>query len=578
MRIVLALATALLASACATVPAPRATDSAAPIAAPITVRIVGLNDFHGNLEPQTRPVQASGETRIYAGGAAYLASAVAQYRAQNAYSLVISAGDLISASPLSSSLFLDEPTIGVFNRMALDFNAVGNHEFDRGREELLRMQNGGCEQYTLRKPCQVEPDFGGADFAFLAANVATESGATLFPAYGIRRFGSGAGEVAVAVIGLTLEDTPSVVTPDGVRGLSFADEADTINALIPQIKAGGADAIIVSIHQGLAPDGQDDAFGCTAISGPLREILDRLDPAVDLVISGHTHRPYVCDYSTVDPARGMLITSAFYGGTMLTDIALRIDPVANRVIGKTARNVIVQSVGTARDGKTVEPNPDYPRFVADPQIATYVARYADAAREASLRPVGRISAPARKDGVENAIGNLVADAQLAATRNVGAQIALMNSGGIRGDIEPADDGTVTFGQIYAVQPFGNTLVTKSFTGAQLIALLEQQFTDPEYAKVFSVSAGLAMRIEKRDGGWKLLGASLNGQPIDPAGSYRVTMNSFLASGGDGFTAFVDGSDVVTGQTDLEAMEAFLSAGGVRQVPATDRVTVLNGAQ
>jgi len=577
MRIVLALTTALFASACATVPAQVATDTP-PTATPVTVRIVGLNDFHGNLEPPTRPVQASGDTRLYAGGAAYLASAVAQYRAQNPYSLVISAGDLISASPLSSSLFLDEPTIGVFNRMALDFNAVGNHEFDRGREELLRMQNGGCEQHTLRKPCQVEPDFGGADFAFLAANVSTESGETLFPAYGIRRFGSGADEVAVAVIGLTLEDTPSVVTPDGVRGLDFADEAETINALIPEIKAEGVDAIVVSIHQGLSPEGQDDSFGCTAISGPLREILDRLDPAVDLVISGHTHRPYVCDYSTVDPARPMLVTSAYYGGTMLTDIALRIDPVANRVIGKTARNVIVQSVGTDRDGNAVEPNPDYPRFVADPDIATYVARYADAAREASLRPVGRISGPARKDGVENALGNLVADAQLAATRDVGAQIALMNAGGIRADIEPAEDGTVTFGQIYAVQPFGNTLVTKSFTGAQLIAILQQQFADPGYAKMLSVSQGFEMRIEERDGAWKLLGARLNGQPIDPAAVYRVTMNSFLASGGDGFTGFEAGSDVVTGQTDLEAMEAFLSAGEVRQVPATNRVTVLRGAQ
>ena len=224
------------------------------------------------------------------------------------------------------------------------------------------------------------------------------------------------------------------------------------------------------------------------------------------------------------------------------------------------------------------PNADYPRFVADPDVASYVALYADAAREASQRPVGRISAPARKDGDENAIGNLVADAQLAATRDVGAQIAFMNAGGIRADIEPAQDGTVTFGQIYSVQPFGNTLMTKSFTGAQLIAILQQQFADPAYPKVLSVSDGFEMRVEQRDGDWKFVDATLNGQPIDPAATYRVTMNSFLASGGDGFTGFDAGTNVVTGRTDLEAMEAYLSADAVRQVPATDRVTVLRGAQ
>ncbi|NCQ62750.1 MAG: bifunctional metallophosphatase/5'-nucleotidase [Alphaproteobacteria bacterium] len=577
MRKILALAAAMLASACSTVPTPPA-GMAAPPPAPVTVRIIGLNDFHGNLEPQTRPVQAEGETRLYAGGAAYLASAIAQYRAQDPYSMVISAGDLISASPLSSSLFLDEPTIGVFNRVELDFNAVGNHEFDRGREELLRMQNGGCEQHTLRKPCQVEPDFGGADFAFLAANVATETGDTLFPAYGIRRFGSGADEVAVAVIGLTLEGTPSVVTPAGVEGLSFADEADTINALIPQLKAEVADAIVVSIHQGLAPDNQQTAFDCSAISGPLREILDRLDPQIDLVISGHTHRPYVCDYGTVDPGRPMLVTSASFGGTMLTDIALRIDPAANRVIGKTARNVIVQSVGVDRDGNPVAPNTQYPQFAADPDIAAYVMLYADAARDAAQRPVGRISGPARKDGPENALGNLIADAQLAATRDVGAQIALMNPGGIRADIEPAANGTITFGQIYATQPFGNTLTTKSFTGAQLIEVLQQQFDDPENPNLLSVSEGFTMRVGTIDGVYKLLGASLDGQPIDPAATYRVTMNSFLASGGDGFTRFEAGTDVVTGQTDVDALEAYLSSDGLRQVPETGRVILVPGAQ
>ncbi|WP_239806244.1 metallophosphoesterase [Croceicoccus hydrothermalis] len=288
-RILLAASAALALTACATVPQSSSDSSTAPV----TVRIVGLNDFHGNLEPQPRPLVVTtpdGRTRsLPAGGAAYLASAVNTLRAQDDYSLVISAGDLISASPLASSLFLDEPTIGAMNRIGLDFNAVGNHEFDRGADELRRMANGGCDVHTLRTPCAVEPDFKGADFGFLAANVATADGGTLFPAYAMRRFGSGAEEIAVAVIGLTLEGTPSLVSPGGVAGLTFRDEAETINALIPGIEAEGADAIIVSIHQGLVNSEGFDDGDCGALSGDLRAILDRLDPRVDLVLSGHTH-------------------------------------------------------------------------------------------------------------------------------------------------------------------------------------------------------------------------------------------------------------------------------------------------
>lgn len=565
-------------AACTTTRPPAPADSATTdTAGPVTVKIVGLNDFHGNLEPLRRPIRVpleGGESReVRAGGAAYLASAVARHRAGGDHSLVIAAGDLVGASPLVSSLFLDEPAVGAMNRMGLDFNAVGNHEFDRGWRELKRLQDGGCERHGLREPCAVERDFAGADFAFLAANVVTEGGETLFPGTAIRRFGSGERAVAVGVIGLTLKDTPSLVTPSGVAGLTFGDEAEAINARVPQLAAAGADAIVVAIHQGLEPEPGTPHTGCGAIAGPLRAILERVDPRVDLVISGHTHRSYVCDFATVDPARGFTVTSAGYGGTLLTEITLAIDPARDTVASLAARNIVVQNEGEAAD-------PAFAVFPADGEMAAYVARYSQAARAASTRPVGRISGPARDPGPateETALGNLIADAQLFATRSAGAQIALMNNSGIRAPIVPGPGGTVTFGDIFAAQPFGNTLVTRSYSGSQLLALLEQQLDSDGFVQTFSVSEGFAFAYDMgRPEGSRIVSASLDGQPIDPRASYRVTMNSFLAAGGDGFTVFERGTDGVTGPVDLDAMEAYLAQAETTALPPTGRVTDLTG--
>lgn len=560
-------------AACTTVPTASPVE---PSAEPVRIRIVGINDFHGNLETPTRPFTVLGaagqEIDLYAGGAAYVASAIEKHRSQDEYSLVISAGDLISASPLASSLFLDEPTIGVMNRIGLDYNAVGNHEFDRGRAELLRIAEGGCKQFTLREPCRLEPHTG-AEFDFLAANVVTETGGTLFPAYGIESFGEGSRQVKIAVIGLTLEDTPSIVSPAGIEGLNFRPEAQTINALVPEVEAAGADAIVVAIHQGLATEPGDHWNGCGAMAGALKSILAELDPRVDLVISGHTHRAYVCDFGTIDPERPFTVTSVASAGAMLTDIAMRIDPAANEVIGIEARNVIVQNAGKDRDGSLVQPSAAYEYFEPDPEIAAYVARYVEAAAAESGRPVGKIDGPAPKGGIETQLGNLMADAQLAATREAGAQIALMNPGGIRADLIPAPDGTVSFGDIYAVQPFGNMLVTKTMTGAQLLEVLEQQFVNPAETKILAVSGDFAQIFDtSKPEGERVLSATLNGEPINPRAVYRVTMNSFLSTGGDGFTAFADGTDAVTGPVDVEAMEAYLRAVPVRELPETGRVT------
>ena len=555
-------------AACATVP------RAAP--EPVTVRIVGLNDFHGNIEAVKRPIVLEdghgGRQEVYAGGAAWFATAVAQLRAQNPYNMAIAAGDLISASPLASSLFLDEPTVGVMNRVHLDFTSVGNHEFDRGWKELKRLREGGCEKFTLREPCAVEPDYKGTDYPILAANVRTPDGTTLFPGYGIKRFGNGKDAVAVGVIGLTLRGTAQIVSPGGIEGLTFEDEAESINALVPKVLADGADAVVVAIHQGLVPEPGDSYTGCGAMAGDLRGILAKLDPRIDLVISGHTHKAYVCDFSKVDPTRHFTVTSAGYGGTLLTDIALTIDPRLNDVTAISAKNVPVQSAGEGRPA-----NAGFEAFAPDPEVAAYVAKYTAAAAEVSNRPVGRISASALKKKPESTLGNLVADAQLASTRSAGAQVAFMNPGGIRTDLVAREGGVVTFGDIYAVQPFGNTLVTMTYTGAQVLQILEEQFANMNDWNVFAVSEGFTMTLDpSKPAGQRVVAAALNGKPIDPVASYRVTLNNFIAAGGDGFVTFKQGTNPQVGPLDLDSMEEYFRATPLVQLPSVGRVTMIGG--
>lgn len=554
-RIVVALV--LLATACA---APMAQRSGRE---PVTVGIFAFNDFHGHLEPERVFADPRGGSEAAErGGAARLATALAAARLRRPYSVTVSAGDLIGASPLASSLFLDEPTVAAMNRLGLDFNAVGNHEFDRGRAELLRMQNGGCDKHTARQPCAVEP-FEGARFRFLSASTVTENGKTLFPATGLKRFGGGQNEVVVGFIGLTLRETPTLVTPEGVTGLTFGDEAAAINATVPGLKAEGADAIVVLIHQGGTAGDGGNPENCAGVGGPIMQILEKLDPRVDVVVSGHTHQAYICEFRG-NGDRSVLLTSAGKYGELLTEIALTIDPVLNKVVASQAANTVL--------GGEIAP---------DPQIAAYVARYGGKAREVSARPIGRMSGPAERaepspDGIAagGSLGNLVADAQLAATRKAGARIALTNPFGIRSNLRLPKGQTVTFGDIHAVQPFGNTLVTVSLTGTEITAALESGLDDGGPRQLLAVSAGLEIVIDpEAASGSRVRSVMLDGKRLDPAATYRVTVNSFLASGGDGFTAFAAGRDRVIGTGDLEALEAWLSATEVRSVPTESRVIV-----
>ena len=562
------------------------------ISAPPTIDIalIGFNDFHGNLEPpkqSIRVVDASGTTTtLPAGGVAYMASAIAALKARTPHHAVVSAGDLVSASPMLSSLFLDEPTVEVMNHIAIDFNAVGNHEFDRGWRELLRLQHGGCEQFTARAPCQVSQPFTGARFGFLAANVqhadATD-GTTLLPATGTKRFVQDGVSVTVGFIGMTLAGTPSMVAPAGVAGLRFNDEADTANAQAKKLRADGADIVVLALHEGGSTTAGVLETSCAGLSGDIVPILERLDPAIDVVISGHTHQAYVCDYAQVNPQRPFLLTSAGQYGTLLTDIALQFDTGTRQLVQKTARNVVVQNAGYTSGANTVVPSALYPSFAADAGVQALLAPYQAAVAPLANKPAGQMDGTAtRREAAsgESALGNLIADAQLWATRapeNGGAQLSFMHAGGIRADLAPDEQGLVRYGQLLAVQPFGNNVVVKTYTGAQIRELLELQFEFPinpaERTRVLSVSSGFGYRYDlSQPVGARVSAITLNGEALQAARDYRVAISSFLATGGSDYRTLAEGRDMLGGDQDMDVLEAYFRNNSPVAVPATERIT------
>ena len=573
-------------------PLPPPTASNPPAPAPavpgtVDVKLIAFNDLHGNLEPPkltiSAPAKGGGTVAVPAGGAAYMASAIAALKEKNPNNAVVSAGDMIGASPLVSALFLDESTIEAVNAMKIDFNAVGNHEFDKGQTELLRMKNGGCAKNTALEPCRVNKNFPGANFGFLAANTVKSDGNTLFPATGMKTFTKDGATVKVAFIGMTLKGTPSIVTPAGVAGLSFKDEADTANALIPQLKAQGADAIVVVVHEGGTTGVGYNDKSCTGLNGDILPILNKLDAAVDVVISGHTHRSYVCDYSKTNPAKPFLLTSAGQYGTLLTDINLTIDTRTRKVTAKAADNVIVQGEAYTSGATTYAVTDQYPVFGKNQQVAALISQYLSIAAPLVQRVVGQLTATANRTqspSKENVLGNMIADAQLAATKDAGkggAQIAFMNPGGVRADLVPAADNSVTYGQIFAVQPFGNGLVVKTMTGAQIRAVLEQQFNSGANTtatpKVLLPSASFSYTYNLiQPAGSRITNMALNGTAMADAATYRVTMNSFLATGGDNFTAVNEGTNALGGDQDVDALEAYIKAGSPLTPPSVGRIT------
>ena len=559
-----------LAAAAATAGVTTSTAAAAPKdrpkgPPPVELQLLALNDFHGQLEPPSGsgsrlpgfpadPDPLKAAVNAF-GGAEYLATQVRQLEAasKRKNTVTVAAGDLIGATPLLSAAFHDEPAIESLNRIGLDYASVGNHEFDEGADELLRIQHGGCHP---EDGCADEDlPFQGADFQYLSANAfVKQTGEPLLPPYAIHEVQG----VEVGFIGMTLEGTPSIVSSAGIAGLEFADEAATANRYAAELRAQGVETIIVLLHEGgvQAPgSGIDD---CNGLTGPITDIVPMMDDAIDVVITGHTHQAYKC---VLDDR---LVTSASSAGRLVTDIDLTLDRRTGDVLTAKAGNVpVVRTV--ARDA----------------QQTALIARYRELLGPVAGRTVGTattdISRTQTASG-ESPLGNLIADAQLAATTGEGAVLALMNPGGVRADLL---EGAITFEEAFTAQPFGNLLTTLTLTGAQLDCLLEQQFVvdrvlSPSATLTYTRStSGTAGTAADPCSGSKVTDVRIGGVLVEPAASYRITVNSFLAGGGDGFSQLPLGTDRVnaTGD-DLTALVAYLEANSPLAPPATDRITTV----
>ena len=531
-RLAAVLAGSLLAACAGLAPAPQVAATG-----PVSVKVLAINDFHGNLKPPPGGIRVFDRANpgklvnVPAGGVESMATLLESLRAQNPNHIFVAAGDLVGASPLLSSLFRDEPTIEAMGLMGMEAAAMGNHELDRGATDLLRLQNGGCHPTD---GCKGPQPYVGARFQYLAANtVVTATGKTLFPPYFVKRFQG----IPVAFIGLTLKGTPNVVVPSGVAGLRFDDEADTVNALVPQLQAQGIEAIVVLVHEGGFPAG--DYNECPGISGPIVRLVGRLSKAVDLVISGHTHAAYNC---VID---GRPVTSAALYGTLVTQIDLVLDPRTRDVLSAKPENLIVSTE----------------KFAPHPRLTELVTAYEQLVRPLARRPVTRLAAPFPGRPNADAIGALIADAQLAATREAGAQIAFMNPGGVRASLGGEGLLDVVFEDVFAVQPFYNQLITLTLNGAQIVQLLDQSLAGSRMRPLHH-SRGFSYTWDaKRPSGQRVVPGSLllDGRPVTPETQVRVTANNFMVGGGDDLAALRQGRDPQPGPIDVDALENYLRA-------------------
>jgi 5'-nucleotidase len=603
-----------------------ASMDAATAATPIlrsstTVRLISFNDFHGNLQsPGNFNIQPGGSGTALisksSGGIDYLAGYVNSLKSGYPNNAVVSAGDLTGASPLISGAFHDEGSVETMNRLGLEFNAVGNHEFDYGKTEIMRKQNGGCYPggtigqdtcmgaATVGTPVPVPYPFEGAKYKYLSANVVdTVSGKTLFPAYAIKSFKtSTGGSVRVGFIGMTLKDTPTIVTPSGVAGLNFKDEIQTVNALVPALRARGVESIVVLIHQGgfQGSTGPNYINDCSLSSGgaadakamqPLRSIIEGLDDAVDVVVSGHTHTGYTCMLPN-SVGRSIPVTQAGNYGRVLTNIDLSIDNKTGDVTNASYHNTVVDRTNVAiTPDATIKSIVDAYNTNISPVANQIVATITDKIANSELAAVS----PAIGTTGEKPAGDLIADSMLTATSPTafgGAQIAFTNNGGVRADyINKATPAiypyNLTYADAFTVQPFGNNMVTMTITAQQLKDALEMQFPGSNCVTSSGVNAQIATRVMQPSNGFyfswsaasancakiqdvKLTtydnsGAILNidqivsaGAVVNPSKTYRVTVNSFMATGGDAFSVFNLGTNRIGGAQDIDASVAYLA--------------------
>ncbi|MFE7275340.1 bifunctional metallophosphatase/5'-nucleotidase [Streptomyces sp. NPDC057623] len=545
------------------------------------VQLLSFNDLHGNLEPpagssgRVTELQPDGTTKtVDAGGVEYLATHLRQAREGEKYSITAAGGDMVGASPLISGLFHDEPTIEALNKLDLDVTSVGNHEFDEGARELARLQNGGCHPTA---GCYTDKKFKGADFPYLAANALDEkTGKPILKPYWVWK----KKDVKVGFIGVTLEDTPGVVSAEGVKGLKFKDEVETINKYAKVLQRQGVKSIVALIHEGGAPASASYNYDCDApgagdgISGPIVDIAKNVTPQVDALVTGHTHAAYVC---TIDDPAGKprMVTSAASFGRLYTDTTLTYDRFTGdiaRTAVKSANHVVTRDVPKA------------------PDMTRLIDKWNTLAAPIGNRAIGYISGDIGNIGTESPIGDLIADAQLAHGKELDPEtdLALMNPGGVRAPLTYAakggeGDGVVTYAEGFTVQPFSNTVNLQDFTGAQLIQVLKEQVSGTNAAapKVLQPSAGLTYTLDlTKSGADRVVTDSikLNGAAIDPTATYRVATNSFLAGGGDGFPTLGQGTNDLVGSDDLTALEKYLtansSAANPIAPPAANRITVV----
>ncbi|MFI1149998.1 bifunctional metallophosphatase/5'-nucleotidase [Streptomyces sp. NPDC020817] len=573
----------------AALPAGAASGGGAGKSRTVDVQMLSFNDFHGTLEPPqgssgtVNERQADGTTKaIPAGGVEYLATSLREARKGHEYSVTAAAGDMIGGSPMLSGLFHDEPTVEALNKLKLDVSSVGNHEFDEGKAELRRMSYGGC--HPVDGCFEPGKEYTGAEFKYLAANVTDEKTKRpmLNPTFIWQK-----GDVKIGFIGVTLEGTPDVVTADGVKGLKFGDEVETINKYAAELNKQGVKSIVALIHEGGLPANGAYNYDCDSpgagagISGAIVDIAKNVDPKVDALVTGHTHQAYACNIP--DPAGNpRMVTSAASYGRLFTDTTLTYDRQTKDIVRTAA-------LAPKPVNKLVSRN--QPKA---PDMTELITRWNALAAPVASRPMGYISADIAGRGSEapeKPLGDMIADAQLEATAPAakgGAQLSIMNPGGIRADLAykaagDEGDGVVTYGESYTVQPFNNLMNVVDLTGAQLITVLQQQVSGPVNGpnpKILQVSKGFTYTLDMTKAGADRIvvdSVKLNGAAIDPAKTYRVAMNEFLAGGGDGFTVLKDHKNKLVGVPDLEAFNAYLAKSteaAPLAPPAADRITVV----
>ena len=507
---------------------------------PVTeLSIFSINDFHGHIQPKSPtplmprlPDPKTGEIKPQAaGGAAYLATVLGDLRAQRPNSVFVAAGDLMGASPQLSSLLADEPTLSALSAMGLDASSLGNHDLDAGLTELLRKTRGDCAPTGC-----AWPEFKGATFPYLAVNMLdAETGKPVLPTYKIVTVAG----IKIALVGAVTKDTPKVIVAKAIRGLKFIDEADAMNALIPQLRAEGAQLLVAMMHEGGVTEGpaNDPSYACQSLRGRGIDIAQRLDPAYGIIISGHTHNAYTCKIN------GRLMVQAGSFGGWITESRLKVTATGQVLEAEAVNYPVLQGVNA--------PNP---AFVA------LVQRAAELTNAVRNRPINTLTSGAVRNPVapygDSTLGNLITDAQLAYAKKRGvADVAMINSGGIRADLVVEPGKPVTLSDLFAIQPFSNELVVMTLSGAQLRELVVRQLPKTPASRRFAqVSNNFRFQwSQAADGTSTLDSLTLDGQPLVETKDYRVVVNNFMAEGGDDFSVFRQGRDKVNLGVDLDAL-------------------------